>query len=235
MTEQCPMCGKERADGQDYCLTSGCGWHFASDIVVDPQSEHSYIQSEEKWEENKKEMEKEQEPPKSEPEFFKERDEKAPEHSFVQSESEWENDRKEMEVESESSEPSYNAKIVDDIKGQGILVLPGGKEIPVKDNPITVGRNDVSEYVEFKIGKNPNEVSSQQFTIFRRPSESTRFNEGYDYFIEDRITSVQNKPSTNHTRVNGEDITGQLKKELHDGDKIEFAHMEECVATFQFR
>ena len=166
---------------------------------------------------------------------FKERDEKAPEHSFVQSESEWENDRKEMEVESESSEPSYNAKIVDDIKGQGILVLPGGKEIPVKDNPITVGRNDVSEYVEFKIGKNPNEVSSQQFTIFRRPSESTKFNEGYDYFIEDRITSVQNKPSTNHTKVNGEDITGQLKKELHDGDKIEFAHMEECVATFQFR
>ena len=126
-------------------------------------------------------------------------------------------------------------EIVDDIKGQGILVLPGGKEIPVKDNPITVGRNDVSEYVEFKIGKNPNEVSSQQFTIFRRSSESTRFNQGYDYFIEDRITSVQNKPSTNHTRVNGEDITGQLKKELHDGDKIEFAHMEECVATFQFR
>ena len=226
MTEQCPMCGKERADGQDYCLTSGCGWHFASDIVVDPQSEHSYIQSEEKWEENKEEMQKEQEPPKSEPEFFKERDEKASEHSFVQSETEWEKDRKGMEAESESTVSGYNAQVVDVNESKGILVLPGGKEISVEDNPITVGRDDVSEYVEFKIGKNPNEVSSQQFTIWR---------ENGHYFIEDRITSVQNKPSTNHTKVNGEDITGQLKKELHDGDKIEFARIEECVAIFQTR
>ena len=226
MTEQCPMCGKERADGQDYCLTSGCGWHFASDIVVDPQSEHSYIQSEEKWEENKEEMEKEQEPPKSEPEFFKERDEKSSEHSFVQSETEWEKDRKGMEAESESTVSGYNAQVVDVNESKGILVLPGGKEIPVEDNPITIGRNDVSEYVEFKIGKNPNEVSSQQFTIWR---------ENGHCFIEDRITSVQNKPSTNGTKVNGDSITGQLKKELHDGDKIEFARVEECVAIFQIR
>ncbi len=226
MTEQCPMCGKERADGQDYCLTSGCGWHFASDIVVDPQSEHSYIQSEEKWEENKEEMQKEQEPPKSEPEFFKERDEKASEHSFVQSETEWENDRKQMEAESESTASGYNAQVVDVNESKGILVLPGGKEISVEDNPITVGRDDVSEYVEFKIGKNPNEVSSQQFTIWR---------ENGHCFIEDRITSVQNKPSTNGTKVNGENISGHVSKELHDGDKIEFACISECVATFQFR
>ena len=110
-------------------------------------------------------------------------------------------------------------------ESQGILVLPSGKEIPV-NNPITVGRIDVSEYVEFKLGKNPNEISGQQFTIWREDGHC---------FIEDRITSVQNKPSANHTKVNGEDITGQLKKELHDGDKIEFACIEECVATFQFR
>ena len=226
MTEQCPMCGKERADGQDYCLTSGCGWHFASDIVVDPQSEHSYVQSEEKWEENKKEMEKEQEPSKSEPEFFKERDEKASDESFVQSESQWEKERKEMEAESESTVSGYSAQVVDVNESKGIFVLPGGKEIPVEDNPITVGRNDVSEHVEFKIGEDPRKVSSQQFTIWRESGQ---------YFIEDRITSVQNKPSTNHTKVNGEDITGQLKKELHDGDKIEFAHIEECVAIFQTR
>ena len=41
-------------------------------------------------------MQKEQEPPKSEPEFFKERDEKASDESFVQSESQWEKERKEM-------------------------------------------------------------------------------------------------------------------------------------------
>ena len=224
MTEQCPMCGTERADGQDYCITSGCGWHFAGDIIVDPQSEHSYVQSEEKWEKNKEEMQKEQESPKSEPEFFQERDEKASD-SFVKSESEWEKDRKEMEAESESTVSGYNAQIVDSNESQGILVLPSGKEIPV-NNPITVGRIDVSEYVEFKLGKNPNEISGQQFTIWREDGHC---------FIEDRITSVQNKPSANHTKVNGEDITGQLKKELHDGDKIEFACIEECVATFQFR
>jgi len=226
MTEQCPMCGKERADGQDYCLTSGCGWHFASDIVVDPQSEHSYVQSEEKWEENKKEMEKEQEPSKSEPEFFKERDEKASDESFVQSESQWEKERKEMEAEADATAPGYNAQIVDINESQGILVLPGGKEIPVQDNPITVGRNDVSEHVEFKIGEDPRKVSSQQFTIWR---------ENGHYFIEDRQTSVQTKQSMNGTKVNGENISGELKKELHDSDKIEFACISGCIATFQVK
>ena len=226
MTEQCPLCGKERTDGQDYCLTSGCGWHFASDIIVDPQSEHSYIQSEEKWEENKKEMQKEQEPPKSEPEFFKERDEKVDDDSFVQSESQWEKERKEMEAESESTGSGYNAQIVDVNESQGILVLPGGKEIPVKDNPITVGRNDVSEHVEFKIGEDPRKVSNQQFTVWRESGQ---------YFIEDRKTSVQTKQSTNGTKVNGENISGELKKELHDSDKIEFACISGCVATFQVK
>ena len=224
MTEQCPMCGIERADGQDYCLTSGCGWHFASDIVVDPQSEHSYIQSEEKWEENKKEMQKEQEPPKSEPEFFKERDEKASDDTFVKSDSQWEKERKEMEAEADATAPGYNAQIVDVNESQGILVLPGGKEIPVKDNPITVGRNDVSEHVEFKIGEDPRKVSSQQFTIWQEDGH---------YFIEDRITSVQKKQSANGTKVNGDNISGHLKQELHDNDKIEFARIEKCVATFQ--
>ena len=132
MTEQCPMCGKERADGQDYCLTSGCGWHFGSAIIVDPQSEHSYVQSEEKWEENKKEMEKEQEPSKSEPEFFKKRDEKASDDTFVKSDSQWEKERKEMEAEADATAPDYNAQIVDvnsskDAPAQKTLLPPDFK------------------------------------------------------------------------------------------------------------
>ena len=226
MTEQCPNCGKERTDGQDYCLTSGCGWHFAGDIVVDPQSEHSYTQSEEYIEKNKKEMEKEQEPPKSEPEFFKERDEKASDPSFVYSDSEWEKNRKEMESESELSQSNYSAKVVDAKERNGILVLTGGKEILVEDNQKTVGRNDVSEFMELNAVDNPRKVSSQQFTIWR---------ENGHYFIEDRQTSVQTKQSMNGTKVNGENISGQVSKELHDSDKIEFACISECVATFQFR
>ena len=57
--------------------------------------------------------------------------------------------------------------------------------------------------------------------------------EGSHCFIEDRVTPVQIKQSLNRTKVNGEDITGQLKKELHDGDKIEFARIEECIAIFK--
>ena len=104
MTEQCPLCGKEKIDGQDYCVTSGCGWHFRNDASLNliPTPEHSDIQSDGKLEEDKKEMEKEQEPPKSEPEFFKERDEKVSDESFVQSESQWEKERKEMEAESDA-------------------------------------------------------------------------------------------------------------------------------------
>ena len=228
MTEQCPLCGKEKTDSQDYCVTSGCGWHFRNDASLNliPTPEHSDIQSDGKLEEDKKEMEKEQEPSKSEPEFFKERDEKASDVSFVKSESQWEKERKEMEAESESTVSGYNAEIVDVNENQGILVLPGGKEIPVKDNPITVGRNDVSEHVEFKIGEDPRKVSSQQFTIWRESGQ---------YFIEDRVNPVQIKQSLNRTKVNGEDITGQLKKELHDSDKIEFACISGCVATFQVK
>jgi hypothetical protein len=109
-----------------------------------------------------------------------------------------------MEAESESTVSGYNAQIVDVNESQGILVLPGGKEIPVKDNPITVGRNDVSEYVEFKIGKNPNEVSSQQFTIWRVAVTSGE--SPYHYFIEDAKNSVQEKSSGNGTRVNDEKL-----------------------------
>ena len=228
MTEQCPLCGKEKIDGQDYCVTSGCGWHFRNDASLNliPTPEHSDIQSDGKLEEDKKEMEKEQEPSKSEPEFFKERDEKPSDESFVQSESQWEKERKEMEAEADATAPGYNAQIVDVNESQGILVLPGGKEIPVQDNPITVGRNDVSEHVEFKIGEDPRKVSSQQFTIWRESGQ---------YFIEDRQTSVQTKQSTNGTKVNGKNISGELKKELHDSDKIEFACISGCIATFQVK
>ena len=209
MTEQCPNCNKERLDGTDFCI---CGWHFGGSFVVDPQSEDSFVQSGEEWEQNRKEMEKK--PEQSKPQS---------EHSFVQSEEEWEQNRKEMEKEPDTT---LTAEIADNIENQGTLVLPNGKEITFEDNPKTVGRDDVREHMEFELGKNPNEVSSEQFTIWREDNH---------YFIEDRITSVQKKPSTNGTKVNGETITNEMKRELHNDDKIEFARIPECVATFQIK
>ena len=51
------------------------------------------------------------------------------------------------------------------------------------------------------------------------------------YYIEDGVTSVQEKPSTNGTKVNGQDITGQGKKELENGNLIGLSGVVEC--TFQ--
>ena len=51
------------------------------------------------------------------------------------------------------------------------------------------------------------------------------------YYIEDGVTSVQEKPSTNGTKVDGQDITGQGRKELENDDVIELSRMMEV--TFQ--
>jgi len=51
------------------------------------------------------------------------------------------------------------------------------------------------------------------------------------YYIEDGVTSVQEKNSANGTNVNGRDITGQGKKELENGNVIGLSGVAEC--TFQ--
>ena len=209
MTEQCPLCKAERVAGEEYCLTSECPWHFENQS----QSEPSYMNSEDAWEKDRKEMEKEQEPPESQSE-----------PSYMNSEDAWEKDRKEMEKEQEPPEPSYDARVVDGSEVQGMLVFPDKKEVPFGDNPKTVGRSDVPS--GSMAGHDPYEVSRQQFTIWEKDGH---------YFIEDRITSVQSKSSGNHTKVNGDDITEQPERELHDGDKIEFAGIPGCEATFKIR
>ena len=51
------------------------------------------------------------------------------------------------------------------------------------------------------------------------------------YYIEDGVTSVQEKPSTNGTKVNGQNITGQGRKELENGNVVELSRVAEV--TFQ--
>ena len=210
MTEQCKLCGTERIDEEEFCHKSGCGYHFESQPTPDwlSQGMDSYQKQPDK-------EEVKQEPP-----------ENPPQPSYHQSETEWEKNRKEMQKEQEESEPTIPGSVATHTGEKGILVLPDGEEIPITANIITIGRSNVDEYVEFKLGENVMEVSSQQFTIWQEDGH---------YFIEDRVTSVQKKQSANHTKLNGDDITGHLKQELHDNDKIEFAHIEKCVATFQLR
>ena len=57
----------------------------------------------------------------------------------------------------------------------------------------------------------PLQVSRKQFTFYIEDGK---------YYIVDGTTSVQEKPSGNHTTVNGKDITEQGAIELNSGDKI---------------
>ena len=138
-----------------------------------------------------------------------------PDHSFQQTDDEWVKNKKENE------------------KPQGILVLPDKKEIPLEDDLRTVGRGDVMQFVGALNGPDPYLVSRQQFTIWRVAVTSGE--SPYHYFIEDAKNSIQEKPSGNGTRVNGEKITGQPKRMLQDGDKIQFAEIKDCVAIFQIK
>ena len=93
--------------------------------------------------------------------------------------------------------------------------------IPFDDTPKTIGRQDVANFLTLQ-GKDPLQVSRQQCTVFRENS---------NYYIEDGITSVQDKPSANHTTVNGTDITGKGKTMLADNDKVVLATL--VTATFR--
>ena len=116
------------------------------------------------------------------------------------------------------SEPEASVDDGGDEHSGGAIWIPeqdnsGEQAIYFEDNPKTVGRTDVSEVLKSR-GADPLQVSRKQFTISK---------ESDSYYIEDGKTSVQDKPSGNHTTVNGKDITGQGKTELNDGDTIGMA------------
>ena len=214
--DQCPLCNAERVPGEEYCLSPGCGYHFKDLTQSEPHS-----QTDEELE-KQKEMKEKQESTAQQPD-----------QSFQQTDNEWVKNKKENE------------------KPQGILVLPDKKEIPLEDNLRTVGRGDVMQFVGALNGPDPYLVSRQQFTIWREPildpngnifdDKKVTHSHGqvslgpYHYFIEDAKNSVQEKSSGNGTRVNDEKITGQPKRMLQDGDKIQFAEIKDCVAIFQIK
>ena len=74
----------------------------------------------------------------------------------------------------------------------------------------TIGRMDVSEYLKSQ-NIDQLQVSRKQFTFYTEDGK---------YYIVDGKTSVQEKPSGNHTTVNGKDITEQGRIELHTNDVI---------------
>ena len=97
---------------------------------------------------------------------------------------------------------------------RGAIWIPNvnGGEQPIyfESEQKTVGRMDVSEYLKSQ-NIDPLQVSRKQFTFYIEDEK---------YYIIDGATSVQEKPSGNHTTVNGKDITEQGAIELNSEDKI---------------
>ena len=102
-----------------------------------------------------------------------------------------------------------------------ILISSNSPAIDFEEHQKVIGRAELSNEIKMQ-GGDPLQVSRQHFTVY---SESNKF------YIADGTTSVQEKPSSNHTKVNGKDITGQGAIELNDGDQIEIATI--LTVTFQ--
>ena len=70
-------------------------------------------------------------------------------------------------------------------------------------------------------------------TIVEQPEQEKQesSNNVTRYYIEDGVTAVQEKLSANGTKVNGQNITGQGRKELENGNVVELSHVAEV--TFQ--
>jgi len=95
------------------------------------------------------------------------------------------------------------------------LELPNNTTIQIDAAAKVLGRNELLSYLSSLQGVDPMVVSRQHFTILQ---------ENDKYYIEDGDTIVQDKASTNHTYLNGEDITGKGKRELSNGTVIDIAN-----------
>ncbi len=95
---------------------------------------------------------------------------------------------------------------------KGKLVLPDDSEIEIDESQRIVGRADLKKFLK----SNPNDISRGHFTVYEEDNK---------YFLEDGITNVQYKPSSQHTILNDEDITGKGRKELKDGNTIKISDL----------
>ena len=96
-----------------------------------------------------------------------------------------------------------------------VLVLPDNSNISIEASPKTIGRIELLDYLKTIQGIDPMTISRQHFTILQDKDT---------YFIEDGKTVVQDKPSANHTYLNGVDITDKGQQELKNDDVVDLAN-----------
>ena len=104
------------------------------------------------------------------------------------------------------------------------LELPNNTTIQIDAAAKVLGRNELLSYLSSLQGVDPMVISRQHFTILQ---------ENDKYYIEDGDTIVQDKASTNHTYLNGEDITGKGKRELSNGAVIDLANTVKLTFRIQ--
>ena len=106
-----------------------------------------------------------------------------------------------------------------------------GADLPEsKDSAEQPDQEWLKEHAEPKDTPTQDDVTA---TIVEQPEQEKQesSNNVTRYYIEDGVTPVQEKPSTNDTKVNGQNITGQGKIELENGNVIELSRVAEV--TFQ--
>jgi hypothetical protein len=103
--------------------------------------------------------------------------------------------------------------------GMAYLKFSANYQLSFRNIQQVIGRSELSAVAK-TLGADPLEISRQHLTIY---SESNKF------YIVDGTTSVQEKPSSNHTKVNGKDITNQGAIELSEGDEVQFATTVKAV------
>ena len=93
--------------------------------------------------------------------------------------------------------------------------MPDNSNIPIEASPKTIGRIELLDYLKTIQGIDPMTISRQHFTILQDKDT---------YYLEDGKTVVQDKPSANHTYLNGVDITDKGQQELKNDDVIDLAN-----------
>ncbi len=100
------------------------------------------------------------------------------------------------------------------------LLLPDNSTIQLDEQSKVIGRLELLNSINLVPGTDPMTVSRQHCTIHY---------DGGKYYLEDDANSVQEKASTNHTYHNGVDITSKGRKELNDGDTIDFSNTVKLI------
>ena len=114
----------------------------------------------------------------------------------------------------EESQPAPTAPEPAAITG-AVLILPDNSNIQIGSSPKTIGRAELLDYLKTLQGTDPMTISRQHFTISQEKDT---------YYVEDGNTAVQDKPSANHTYLNGVDITDKGQQELKNDDVIDLAN-----------